>query len=244
MAFETFVYRAASPIDEEHEFDCDFTGWLEDTSVKYLDSDFTKSSLLAIVRLGYVEKKNSPTFRVTFSGIPVADTIPRISTHLDTVKENSSWHLRCHKLALCHSIKRGVSVSWRTDEHEVLRSCARVNDVACVWYLREDKSSLSSIQNIPQELTLLFYMENKGFHVEKQDSYELKDSPRNGNEIVAACPCEESQTNCSCREPKEAKPQIKVLSWTSSKGWILLAVGFCFAIWMAVFFTLFAFRMV
>lgn len=92
-------------------------------------------------------------------------------------------------------------------------------------------------------------MENKGFDVEKQESYELQDSPRKENspainEIVPACPCEDSQRNCSCKEPKEAKPQIKVLSWTSSKGWILLAVGFCFAVWMAVFFTLFAYDMV
>ncbi|XP_047498455.1 uncharacterized protein LOC125045293 [Penaeus chinensis] len=145
---------------------------------------------------------------------------------------------------LCHSITRGVSVSLRTDQHVVVRSYARVNNIARVWCLRDYRISLASVQNIPQELALLFYMENKGFNVEKQDSYELKASPRNGNEIVPVCPCQESQTNCSCRDPKEAKPQIQVLSWTSSKGWILLAVGFCFGVWMAVFFTLFALGMV
>ncbi|ROT66731.1 hypothetical protein C7M84_015224 [Penaeus vannamei] len=67
-------------------------------------------------------------------------------------------------------------------------------------------------------------MENKGFDVEKQESYELQDSPRKENspainEIVPACPCEDSQRNCSCKEPKEAKPQAVAICDVTPKTW-------------------------
>ncbi|XP_063611652.1 uncharacterized protein LOC134785277 [Penaeus indicus] len=180
-------------------------------------------------------------------GFAVADTTKRpmnFNTFGHSKGEAQAGTCAVTNWQLCHSITRGVSVSRLTDEHVVVRSYARVNNIARVWCLIDDRISLAAIQNNPQELALLFYMENKGFNGEKQDSYELKDSPQKRNEIAPVCPCEESQTNCSCRGSKEAKPKIEVLSWTSSKGWILLAVGFCFGVWMAVFFTLFALGMV